>query len=121
MRAAVARVREARPTAVNLMVCVDRVMTRFDEGLDAVLDEAAAVQREDVEANRAMGAFGADWLLKRVERDRPLRILTHCNTGALATAGLGHGTRRHPRTARARPRWRSSTPTRRARCSRGPA
>ncbi|KUN77139.1 S-methyl-5-thioribose-1-phosphate isomerase [Streptomyces griseoruber] len=89
VRAAVARVRAARPTAVNLMVCVDRVMTRFAEGLDAVLAEAAAVQREDVEANRAMGAFGADWLLGRVGEDRPLRILTHCNTGALATAGWG--------------------------------
>ncbi|MBQ0854454.1 S-methyl-5-thioribose-1-phosphate isomerase [Streptomyces sp. BH-SS-21] len=86
---AVARVREARPTAVNLMVCVDRVLTRFDDGLDAVLAEAAAVQREDVAANRAMGAFGADWLLKRVDVDRPLRVLTHCNTGALATAGWG--------------------------------
>lgn len=91
-RAAVARVREARPTAVNLMVCVDRVMTRFDEGLDAVLEEAAAVQREDVAANRAMGAFGADWLLERLQQvgvERPLRLLTHCNTGALATAGWG--------------------------------
>jgi methylthioribose-1-phosphate isomerase len=92
VRAAVARVREARPTAVNLMVCVDRVMTRFDEGLDAVLEEAAAVQREDVAANRAMGAFGADWLLEKLQQagvERPLRILTHCNTGALATAGWG--------------------------------
>ncbi|MGN9817024.1 S-methyl-5-thioribose-1-phosphate isomerase [Streptomyces sp. SD11] len=87
--AAVARIREARPTAVNLMVCVDRVLTRFDDGLDAVLAEAVAVQREDVAANRAMGAFGADWLLKRVGVDRPLRVLTHCNTGALATAGWG--------------------------------
>jgi methylthioribose-1-phosphate isomerase len=89
VRTAVVRVREARPTAVNLMVCVDRVMTRFTEGLDAVLEEAGAVQREDVEANRAMGAYGADWLLKRAGEDRPLRILTHCNTGALATAGWG--------------------------------
>ena len=87
--AAVARVRAARPTAVNLMVCVDRVLARFDDGLDAVLAEAAEVQREDVAANRAMGAFGADWLLKRVGVDRPLRVLTHCNTGALATAGWG--------------------------------
>ncbi len=86
---AVARIREARPTAVNLMVCVDRVTARLPEGLDAVLEEAAAVQREDVEANRAMGAHGADWLLERVGADRPLRILTHCNTGALATAGWG--------------------------------
>ncbi|MFJ4835450.1 S-methyl-5-thioribose-1-phosphate isomerase [Streptomyces sp. NPDC088747] len=87
--AEIARVRDARPTAVNLMVCVDRVLTRFDEGLEAVLAEAAAVQREDVEANRAMGAFGADWLLKRTDVGRPLRVLTHCNTGALATAGWG--------------------------------
>ncbi|MER6219900.1 S-methyl-5-thioribose-1-phosphate isomerase [Streptomyces sp900105755] len=89
VRKAVARIREARPTAVNLMVCVDRVMSRFTEGLDAVLEEAAAVQREDVEANRAMGEYGADWLLKKIGGDRPLRILTHCNTGALATAGWG--------------------------------
>jgi methylthioribose-1-phosphate isomerase len=86
---AVARIREARPTAVNLMVCVDRVAARLPEGLDAVLEEATAVQREDVEANRAMGAFGADWLLEKVGAERPLRILTHCNTGALATAGWG--------------------------------
>jgi methylthioribose-1-phosphate isomerase len=86
---AVARIREARPTAVNLMVCVDRVAARLPEGLDAVLEEATAVQREDVGANRAMGAFGADWLLEKVGAERPLRILTHCNTGALATAGWG--------------------------------
>ncbi|PWG08904.1 S-methyl-5-thioribose-1-phosphate isomerase [Streptomyces sp. V2] len=86
---AVARIREARPTAVNLMACVDRVMTRYAEGLDAVLEEAAAVQREDVEANHAMGVHGADWLIKKAGVDRPLRILTHCNTGALATTGWG--------------------------------
>lgn len=89
LRAEVARVRAARPTAVNLMVCVDRVAARIDDGLDAVLAEAAAVQREDVEANHAMGAHGADWLVKKVGADRPLRLLTHCNTGALATAGWG--------------------------------
>ncbi|MFD3621533.1 S-methyl-5-thioribose-1-phosphate isomerase [Streptomyces sp. NPDC058676] len=87
--AAIARIREARPTAVNLMVCVERVTERLPEGLGAMLEEAAAVQREDVEANRAMGAHGADWLLERLGADRPLRILTHCNTGALATAGWG--------------------------------
>ncbi|MFE0173010.1 S-methyl-5-thioribose-1-phosphate isomerase [Streptomyces sp. NPDC059002] len=89
--AEVARVREARPTAVNLMVCVDRVKPRIDEGIAAVLAEADAIVREDLAANHAMGAYGADWLLKRVAAasDRPLRILTHCNTGALATAGWG--------------------------------
>ncbi|WP_416969149.1 S-methyl-5-thioribose-1-phosphate isomerase [Streptomyces sp. 4F14] len=89
MLEAVTRIRDARPTAVNLMVGVDRAMTRYAEGLDAVLEEAAAIQREDVEANRAMGVHGADWLIKRTGVDRPLRILTHCNTGALATAGWG--------------------------------
>ncbi|MGV9880271.1 S-methyl-5-thioribose-1-phosphate isomerase [Streptomyces sp. NPDC003006] len=89
--AEIARVRAARPTAVNLMVCVDRVAARVDEGIAAVLAEADAVVREDLEANHAMGAHGADWLLKRVApgTDRPMRVLTHCNTGALATAGWG--------------------------------
>ncbi|MBM7168214.1 S-methyl-5-thioribose-1-phosphate isomerase [Streptomyces sp. G44] len=89
--AEIARVRAARPTAVNLMVCVDRVAAHVDEGVAAVLAEADAVVREDLDANHAMGAHGADWLLKRVapEGDRPLRVLTHCNTGALATAGWG--------------------------------
>ncbi|MFD8022800.1 S-methyl-5-thioribose-1-phosphate isomerase [Streptomyces lavendulae] len=85
----IARIRAARPTAVNLAVSVDRVLARLDEGVTAVLAEAGAVQREDVEANHALGAHGADWLLKRQTGDRPLRILTHCNTGALATAGWG--------------------------------
>ncbi|MEU3914004.1 S-methyl-5-thioribose-1-phosphate isomerase [Streptomyces sp. NPDC029721] len=89
IRAEVARIRAARPTAVNLAVSVDRVLARLDEGVTAVLAEAAAVQREDVEANHALGAHGADWLLKRQGEDRPLRVLTHCNTGALATAGWG--------------------------------
>ncbi|MFF8644571.1 S-methyl-5-thioribose-1-phosphate isomerase [Streptomyces sp. NPDC015345] len=89
--AEIARVRAARPTAVNLMVCVDRVAARVDEGIAAVLAEADAVVREDLDANHAMGAHGADWLLKRVapKGERPLRVLTHCNTGALATAGWG--------------------------------
>ncbi|MFE2327139.1 S-methyl-5-thioribose-1-phosphate isomerase [Streptomyces sp. NPDC059385] len=89
IREEVARIRAARPTAVNLAVSVDRVLATLDDGLTAVLAEAAAVQREDVEANHALGAHGVDWLLKRLDEDRPLRILTHCNTGALATAGWG--------------------------------
>jgi methylthioribose-1-phosphate isomerase len=87
--AAIARIREARPTAVNLAVCVDRVAPLAGQGLAAVLAEADAVVREDLRANHDMGVHGADWLLKRTALDRPLRILTHCNTGALATAGWG--------------------------------
>ncbi|MGW1074000.1 S-methyl-5-thioribose-1-phosphate isomerase [Streptomyces sp. NPDC002537] len=87
--AAVARIRDARPTAVNLAVCVDRVAPLLGQGLDAVLAEAHAVVREDLRANHDMAAHGADWLIRRVAAGRPLRLLTHCNTGALATAGWG--------------------------------
>ncbi|SNS46391.1 methylthioribose-1-phosphate isomerase [Actinomadura meyerae] len=86
--AAIAEVREARPTAVNLAAGVDRVLPFVAKGADAVVDEAQALLDEDVRGNRAIGAFGADWILRRVG-DRPLRVLTHCNAGALATAGWG--------------------------------
>ncbi|WP_433462321.1 S-methyl-5-thioribose-1-phosphate isomerase [Spirillospora sp. CA-128828] len=86
--AAIARVREARPTAVNLAAGVDRVLPFAAKGADAVAAEAQALLDEDVRGNRAIGAHGADWILRR-SGDRPLRVLTHCNAGALATAGWG--------------------------------
>ena len=82
------RVRDARPTAVNLAWGVDRVRPLMAQGRDAVLDDAHAVVREDEASNRAMGVRGADWLLARLG-DRKLRLLTHCNTGTLATTGWG--------------------------------
>ena len=82
------RVRNARPTAVNLAWGVDRVRPLIVQGRDAVLTDANAIAHEDEAANRAMGVRGADWLLARVG-DRKLRILTHCNTGTLATTGWG--------------------------------
>src|SRR5712691_3472507 len=70
--------RSARPTAVNLAWAVDRMLrTRGD------LAEAQAMFREDVEANRRIGRFGAELL------GRSATVLTHCNAGALATAGYG--------------------------------
>jgi len=90
----IARVRRARPTAVNLATGVDRAAARLAEGLSAVLWEAQSVLDEDLAANRTLSAFGADWLLARLglaspATQRPLRLLTHCNSGALATAGWG--------------------------------
>jgi methylthioribose-1-phosphate isomerase len=82
------RIRDARPTAVNLAWGVERVRKRVPEGRDAVLAEAHAIAREDADANRASGRFGADWLLEQIG-DRPLRLLTHCNTGMLATSEWG--------------------------------
>ena len=82
---AVATLRAARPTAVNLMWALDRMRACIDTGADAaaLAREAQAIQDEDLAANRAMGAMGAALI-------RPdSGVLTHCNTGSLATSGYG--------------------------------
>lgn len=84
----VRRVRDARPTAVNLAWGADRVAPFMPEGVDAVLAEADSLMREDEAANRELSRLGADWILARTGRDR-VRVLTHCNTGFLATTAWG--------------------------------
>jgi methylthioribose-1-phosphate isomerase len=93
---AVERVRQARPTAVNLGWGVDRVAARLADGDEAVEAEARAVLEEDVAANRAMADRGADLLLDLCARaggdaplQRGLRLHTHCNAGALACVDVG--------------------------------
>lgn len=88
LQAAIDRVREARPTAVNLAIGVDRVRPLVSDGYDAVLAEAHVFFAEDGEANRALSRHGADWIMANVSA-RPIRMLTHCNTGALATTAWG--------------------------------
>lgn len=82
------RIRDARPTAVNLAWGVDRVRPLTARGRDAVLADARRLVAEDEAANRELSRLGADWLGHRIGRDR-LRIGTHCNTGALATTAWG--------------------------------
>ena len=82
-----------RPTAVNLFWAIDRMKRTFStaalagESVDQIkgrLDrEADLVHDEDLASCRAMGAFGAEVV------PEDARILTHCNAGALATAGYG--------------------------------
>lgn len=84
----VRRIRDARPTAVNLAWGVDRVLPLLPGGPEAVLAEAKQVLVEDEAANRRLSALGVDWLLERTG-ERPLRVLTHCNTGSLATTAWG--------------------------------
>jgi methylthioribose-1-phosphate isomerase len=82
-----------RPTAVNLFWAIERMKRSFAAGAEAGesvgqiaerLDaEAQAIHDEDVASCRAMGAFGAAIVPSEA------RILTHCNAGALATAGYG--------------------------------
>ncbi|HJQ26172.1 MAG TPA: S-methyl-5-thioribose-1-phosphate isomerase [Blastocatellia bacterium] len=87
------RLAETRPTAVNLFWAIERMRWNFNharrEGrpLDAIkhdlINEALAMHREDIAANQRMGQFGAALIPDQAT------ILTHCNAGALATAGYG--------------------------------
>ena len=82
-----------RPTAVNLFWAIDRMKRVFAEAtgagqsVDQIKDrleaEARGIHDEDVASCRAMGAFGAAMV------PQTARVLTHCNAGALATAGYG--------------------------------
>lgn len=82
---ALAMLRAARPTAVNLMWALDRMKARIAAGADAAAleREAQAIQDEDLAANRHMGELGAALIAPGSG------VLTHCNTGSLATAGFG--------------------------------
>lgn len=83
--AAVATLRAARPTAVNLMWALQRMRACVAAGANAsaLQREAQAIQDEDLAANRRMGQLGASLIAPGSS------VLTHCNTGSLATAGYG--------------------------------
>jgi len=82
-----------RPTAVNLFWAIERMKRTFakaveeggsvDQIKDRLDNEAQAIHDEDVASCRAMGAYGSEVV------PADARILTHCNAGALATAGYG--------------------------------
>ncbi len=85
LRAAAAGLRTARPTAVNLMWAMDRMVAVLDRGGSGrdLVQEAEALFHEDVRLCEAMAAQGLP-LLGAGEA-----VLTHCNSGGLATAGIG--------------------------------
>ena len=82
-------IKAARPTAVNLMWAVDRMMGVADSEADIntakarLLEEAARIETEDEQINRRMGSHGIELMPDGGS------VLTHCNAGALATAGYG--------------------------------
>lgn len=85
---AVARLRAARPTAVNLAWGVDQAAAWLPQGRAAVLATALRIRDEDIAACVAMGERGAD-LLAPAETTGRLRVMTVCNTGALAAVERG--------------------------------
>ncbi|MBI5473010.1 MAG: S-methyl-5-thioribose-1-phosphate isomerase [Ignavibacteriae bacterium] len=82
---------QTRPTAVNLFLALERMRRTLDQNARAdlsnlrriLLAEAKAIQQEDIDACMRIGEFGSSLITL------PSSILTHCNTGALATAGTG--------------------------------
>ena len=92
--AAVASLREARPTAVNLARMVDRVQPFALQSVDAALKEAHAIRDEELQASIEMGDRGADLVVDLLEaagseRSGSVRAMTICNTGGLATVERG--------------------------------
>lgn len=87
LESSMAALQASRPTAVNLYWALERMRRVFEAEesvtIDRLFEEAEAIRAEDIEANLAMGQFGAELLGENVT------ILTHCNTGSLATAGYG--------------------------------
>ena len=84
---------ETRPTAVNLFWAIERMRDHFhrlrsqgaspDRLRQGLVEEARAIHDEDIAANRSMGRYGAALIPETAT------VLTHCNAGALATAGYG--------------------------------
>jgi methylthioribose-1-phosphate isomerase len=97
LRHTAARLIECRPTAVNLRWAVERMLARLlplpeAERCAAAYAEAARICDEDVVVNEAIGRHGLG-LIERIWREKgdglPVRILTHCNAGWLATVDWG--------------------------------
>ena len=84
-------IQSTRPTAVNLFWAVERMKSvyrrAYPQGIQAIrsalIRESAAMHSEDIEANRKIGRWGQDLIPGKAH------VLTHCNAGALATAGYG--------------------------------
>jgi methylthioribose-1-phosphate isomerase len=87
------RISQTRPTAANLFWGIERMRWVFNRArresapVDIIksqlIEEAVTIHREDIESNRRMGRFGAELIPDNAT------VLTHCNAGALATAGFG--------------------------------
>ena len=85
---AIAALRSARPTAVNLAKMVDRTAALVSQGLERVLAEADLIRDEELAASISMGEYGAD-LAEELIGEADARAMTICNTGGLAAVSRG--------------------------------
>ncbi|KPM44421.1 Methylthioribose-1-phosphate isomerase [Neonectria ditissima] len=93
--------KESRPTAVDLTNAINQLKARIrelgsgaskDEIVTAFIEEAEKIFDKDLQTNLSIGDFGAEWLRAQAgaSSSQQISVLTHCNTGSLATSG--HGT-----------------------------
>lgn len=79
----------SRPTAVNLKWGIDRIKNKFENNINTknvyslLIEEAEAIHREDIDCCERIAANGLNLFTKKIN------VLTHCNTGKLATGGNG--------------------------------
>ncbi|XP_059489982.1 methylthioribose-1-phosphate isomerase [Neocloeon triangulifer] len=90
----------ARPTAVNMKIAAEELIAlanqlskneevSAEQMKEQFLSHIESMLAKDIEDNMAIGKHGASAIIKTVRDKKNVRILTHCNTGSLATAGYG--------------------------------
>ncbi|XP_050371300.1 methylthioribose-1-phosphate isomerase [Argentina anserina] len=89
----------SRPTAVNLSDAATKLKqiatkvaasaSEYKCVFEAYIEASEMMLKEDVETNRAIGSHGATFIQRHLENNMRISMLTHCNTGSLATAGYG--------------------------------
>ncbi|KAJ3412178.1 hypothetical protein HDV05_001153 [Chytridiales sp. JEL 0842] len=102
IQAQLEHLKESRPTAVNLFEAAGRLLKltvnaseKKDASAESVmkvyLDAAEAMLERDIQDNKNIGKFGAEFILKnkKAGEEVGVNVVTHCNTGSLATAGWG--------------------------------
>lgn len=97
MEKAIARIESSRPTAVNLFWALKRMRKIISDSKGKSIEdvkrklagEAVKIEKEDIKINKMIGENGLKALSDIFDSRKKLKILTHCNAGALATAGYG--------------------------------
>ncbi|XP_011303133.1 methylthioribose-1-phosphate isomerase [Fopius arisanus] len=90
----------ARPTAVNIKIATEELIElanklskddsiTISQMTEQFLKKIDSMLEKDIADNKAIGDFGAKEILKNIPKDNLVRVITHCNTGSLATAGYG--------------------------------
>ncbi|CAG8636847.1 12595_t:CDS:2 [Funneliformis mosseae] len=94
IKASLEYLKTSRPTAVNLFRASDILWNITEKETDVnmiierIIEEAERMLIDDVQDNKNIGNFGAEFILKE-NQDKKIGVVTHCNTGSLATAGYG--------------------------------